>query len=95
MEKYKIKGSEYLVEEVSHIEIQDSILETKIYPNLVKALEEQSVNAKQLLTIICDCVFNNFSTIFLLVFRKLQVVFYSIFSIVVAHYSYLENYLIH
>ena len=31
MEKYKIKGFEYLVEEVSHIEIQDSILETKIY----------------------------------------------------------------
>jgi hypothetical protein len=35
-------------------------LETKIYPNLVKTLAEQSVNAKQLLTIICDCVFNNF-----------------------------------
>jgi hypothetical protein len=31
MEKYKIKGTEYLVEEVSHIEIQDSFPETKIY----------------------------------------------------------------
>lgn len=31
MEKYKIKGSEYLLEEVSHIEIQDSIPETRIY----------------------------------------------------------------
>jgi hypothetical protein len=31
MEKYKIKGNEYLLEEVSHIEIQDSITETKIY----------------------------------------------------------------
>ena len=31
MEKYKIKGNEYLLEEVSHIEIQDSIPETKIY----------------------------------------------------------------
>jgi hypothetical protein len=31
MEKYKIKGTEYLIEEVSHIEIQDSFPETKIY----------------------------------------------------------------
>lgn len=43
MEKYKIKDTEYLLEEVSHIEIQESITEAKIYG---WTLEFKSNNSK-------------------------------------------------
>lgn len=56
-----LPSAEKLMNRLRNINTPCDCLETKIYPNLVKALEEQSVNAKQLLTIICDCVFNNFS----------------------------------
>ena len=52
---------EKLMNRLRNINTPCDCLETKIYPNLVKALAEQPVNATQLLTIICDCVFDNFS----------------------------------
>jgi hypothetical protein len=51
---------EKLMNRLRNINTPCDCLETKIYPNLVKALAEQPVNATQLLTIICDCVFDNF-----------------------------------
>ena len=56
-----LPSSEKLMNRLCNINTPCDCLKTKIYPNLVKTLAEQSVNAKQLLTIICDCVFNNFS----------------------------------
>ena len=56
-----LPSAEKLMNRLCNINTPCNCLKKKIYPNLSKKLSEQIVNAKQLLTIICDCVFNNFS----------------------------------
>ena len=55
-----LPSAEKLMNRLCNINTPCNCLKKIIYPNLSKKLSEQTVNAKQLLTIICDCVFNNF-----------------------------------
>ena len=55
-----LPSAERLMNRLNNIHTPCDCLSIKIYPNLVKALEEQLVDARQLLKIICNCVFNNF-----------------------------------
>lgn len=55
-----LPSEEKLMNRLCNINTPCDCLKKKIYPNLIAELAEKSVNAKELLEKICNCIFNNF-----------------------------------